>query len=66
MISRAFGDLILENHVKLHSFFYLFYNLKGVLAEPAQENIKLRTGFHYLVLASDGLWDVFNDKDVFN
>eukprot|EP00828_Plagiopyla_frontata_P010808 TRINITY_DN1586_c0_g1_i2.p1 TRINITY_DN1586_c0_g1~~TRINITY_DN1586_c0_g1_i2.p1 ORF type:complete len:261 (-),score=52.08 TRINITY_DN1586_c0_g1_i2:65-847(-) len=49
MISRAFGDLILENH--------------GVLAEPAQENIKLRTGFHYLVLASDGLWDVFNDKD---
>ena len=38
--------------------------IKGVIVEPFQDDIRLRTGFKYLIVASDGLWDVYLDKDV--
>ena len=57
-------------------FFFFFFNeflnfkkqkknkIKGVIVEPFQDDIRLRTGFKYLIVASDGLWDVYLDKDV--
>eukprot|EP00828_Plagiopyla_frontata_P019999 TRINITY_DN25542_c0_g1_i1.p3 TRINITY_DN25542_c0_g1~~TRINITY_DN25542_c0_g1_i1.p3 ORF type:complete len:103 (+),score=24.80 TRINITY_DN25542_c0_g1_i1:205-513(+) len=49
MISRAFGDFILDKLLQI---------------EPTQDDIKLLPGFRNLVLASDGLWDIIYEKDL--
>ena len=50
-ITRAFGDIHVKNKV--------YFNItKGVIVEPYVKKIELRMIHKYLILATDGLWDV--------
>ncbi len=51
-VSRAFGDHSLRN--------------QGVICNPSVSRIELRMIHKWLVVASDGLWDVMSEKDVYD
>ena len=52
MLSRAFGDWELKNY--------------GVICHPHFCKVELNNYDKYIVIASDGIWDVLNDKDLYN
>lgn len=52
MLSRAFGDWELKPY--------------GVINVPHITRIEIEDKDHYIVMASDGIWDVFSDEDVYN
>jgi serine/threonine protein phosphatase PrpC len=49
-ITRAFGDYALKR--------------EGVSAKPHVKKHVVRPGDRYLVMASDGIWDVLEDQDI--
>ncbi len=51
MLSRAFGDWELKSY--------------GVSCEPHITKINIEDGDKYIVIASDGVWDVIEDEDAF-
>ena len=51
MLSRAFGDWELKNY--------------GVSCEPHVVKINIEEDDKYVVIASDGVWDVLEDEDVY-
>jgi len=51
MLSRAFGDWELKSY--------------GVICEPHIVKINIEDNDKYLVIASDGVWDVLEDNDVY-
>lgn len=51
MISRAFGDWEYKTH--------------GVICSPHVTKIEINDKCKYIVLASDGIWDVLDDLDVY-
>ena len=57
-VSRAFGDFRLKN----------LQNLKNspVISDPEITVHKIKKSDKYLILACDGLWDVYNSNDVVN
>ena len=52
MLSRAFGDLELKQF--------------GVICEPYITRINITDNDKYVVVASDGVWDIFEDSDIYN
>ena len=52
MLSRAFGDWELKSY--------------GVSCEPHITRVELNDNDKYLVVATDGVWDVLEDVDVYN
>ena len=52
MLSRAFGDWELKPY--------------GVICEPHVTRINITDNDKYVVVASDGIWDIFEDSDIFN
>ena len=50
-ITRSFGDFNLKNKV-------IFKLYKGVSVDPFVKKIELRLINKYLIIASDGVWDV--------
>ena len=52
MLSRAFGDWELKNY--------------GVICHPHFCKVELNNCDKYIIIASDGIWDVLNDKDLYN
>ena len=52
MLSRAFGDWELKSY--------------GVSNEPHITRINITDNDKYIVVATDGIWDVLEDGDVFN
>ena len=51
MLSRAFGDWELKNY--------------GVICEPHITRINLENDDKYIIMATDGVWDVLEDDDVY-
>ena len=51
MLSRAFGDWELKNY--------------GVICEPHITRINLENDDKYIIIATDGVWDVLEDDDVY-
>ena len=51
MLSRAFGDWELKNY--------------GVSCEPHIVRMNIEEEDKYIVIASDGVWDVLEDEDVY-
>ena len=51
MLSRAFGDWELKNY--------------GVISEPHINIINIENSDKYLIIATDGVWDVLEDNDVY-
>ena len=51
MLSRAFGDWELKNY--------------GVSCEPHVARIDIEEDDKYIVIASDGVWDILEDEDVY-
>ncbi|KAG5524319.1 hypothetical protein RHGRI_031104 [Rhododendron griersonianum] len=49
-MSRAFGDFLLKNH--------------GIIAIPDVSYHRLTSNDQFLVLATDGVWDVLSNNDV--
>ena len=52
MLSRAFGDWELKQF--------------GVICEPYITRINITDNDKYVVVASDGVWDIFEDSDIYN
>ena len=52
MLTRAFGDFELKNY--------------GVICIPHIEKYEINYDDKYVIIASDGVWDVLNEDDVFN
>jgi len=52
MLSRAFGDWELKNY--------------GVISVPHVMRIEICQNDKFVVVASDGIWDVLSDNDVYN
>lgn len=52
MLSRAFGDWELKSY--------------GVISEPHITRMQINNSDKYLIIASDGVWDVIEDDDIFN
>ncbi len=52
MLSRAFGDWELKNY--------------GVISVPHVKRIEICENDKFVVIGSDGIWDVLNDSDVYN
>jgi len=50
-VSRAFGDHALKR--------------EGVIAKPHSKKHVIRPSDRFLVIASDGIWDVLDDQEVF-
>ena len=51
MLSRAFGDWELKSY--------------GVISEPHVTKININENDKYVIMASDGIWDVLDDADVY-
>ena len=51
MLSRAFGDWELKTY--------------GVISEPHVTKININENDKYVIMASDGIWDVLDDADVY-
>ena len=51
MLSRAFGDWELKNY--------------GVISDPHVTKTVMGEGDKFLVMATDGVWDVLDDEDIF-
>ena len=51
MLSRAFGDWELKSY--------------GVISEPHVTKINISENDKYVVVASDGVWDILDDADVY-
>ena len=51
MLSRAFGDLELKPY--------------GVICEPFVNRIEINENDKFVIIATDGVWDIFNDADVY-
>jgi protein phosphatase PTC1 len=51
MLSRAFGDWELKSY--------------GVISEPYITKININDYDKYLIIATDGIWDVLDDSDVY-
>ena len=51
MLSRAFGDWELKNY--------------GVSCEPHITRINIEDNDKYVIVATDGVWDVLEDEDVY-
>lgn len=58
-VTRAFGDL----YFKLPQFTK--NKPTGLIANPYSKETVLLNGDEFLIMASDGLWDVFNYEEVF-
>ena len=52
MLTRAFGDYELKHY--------------GVISVPHIEKYEINFEDKYVIIASDGVWDVLSEKDVFN
>ena len=51
MLSRAFGDWELKSY--------------GVISEPHVTKININENDKYVAIATDGIWDVLDDADVY-
>ena len=51
MLSRAFGDWELKSY--------------GVISEPYVTKININENDKYVIIASDGIWDILDDVDVY-
>jgi len=51
MLTRAFGDMEFKSH--------------GVLSEPHVTRVMLNEEDKYIIIASDGVWDVINDEEIY-
>ena len=52
MLSRAFGDWELKSY--------------GVSCEPFIKKINISENDKYVIIATDGVWDILEDEDIFN
>jgi serine/threonine protein phosphatase PrpC len=50
-LTRAFGDYSMKNY--------------GVIATPTVNKITLNDGDKFIVICSDGVWDVMDEEDLF-
>lgn len=60
-LSRAFGDCNLKKNVKYRKKNKKFKQ-QGLICTPFINTIELRLIHKYLILASDGVWDVIKDE----
>ncbi len=68
-VSRSFGDIQFKNFATCHgdeSFEDIWGIHQQVISKPDFKHFLLEDSYEFMILASDGLWDVFSCQDAVN
>ena len=61
-VTRALGDLALKKEVKKHIQSSPSKKIQGVINTPYYKKIPITSNDKYIIMATDGLWDVVDDQ----